>query len=267
MSEGRIDFSNGELEQALFSLGKEMSYPTVPDLVTLVGTHLRQHPRSTRAFPLLPIRRLTLYPLVMAVGAIVLALAISSGARTTVASWFHIPGVRIESGVSPGPLGHNLALGSRTTLVDAQKRLRFHILVPAERGFRKPDEVYVGTPPTAESVSLLYRARPGVPRAATTGAGLLIGESPENLYVGKMIPNAAILERVTVRGAPGFWIGGAHFVYYLDTRGQERRDTIRLAGNTLLWESKSVTFRIEGRISKQRALEIARSMEAAASHH
>jgi hypothetical protein len=67
---------------------------------------------------------------------------------------------------------------------------------------------------------------------------------------------------VNVNGDQGVWIAGRpHFLYYVDERGQLLRDTVRLAGNVLIWQHGRVTVRMEGRISLGRALKIAQSMD------
>ena len=65
-------------------------------------------------------------------------------------------------------------------------------------------------------------------------------------------------ERRDRRRAHGLWIAGEqHVVYWLEAPP-------RLAGNVLLWEDGGVTYRIEGkRLTKERALELAREMAAA----
>jgi hypothetical protein len=64
-----------------------------------------------------------------------------------------------------------------------------------------------------------------------------------------------------VRGAPGVWISGRpHDFAYLDARGRARVETLRLAGNTLVWRHGEVLLRLEARVSKRRALRIARSL-------
>jgi hypothetical protein len=51
-------------------------------------------------------------------------------------------------------------------------------------------------------------------------------------------------------------------VYDLDRHGRLLRDTIRLAGNVLVWYHNGITIRMEGQLSLGRAIVIARSMRA-----
>ena len=64
-----------------------------------------------------------------------------------------------------------------------------------------------------------------------------------------------------VNGEPGFWIAGDfHEVLYLDANGESIADSVRLAGNVLLWEQGDLTLRLESALTKSEALRIARSI-------
>jgi hypothetical protein len=106
-------------------------------------------------------------------------IAVSPAVRATITRLFSISGVEITR-VPPGrtvpaAVGGRLDLGTRTTLASAQKHVRFQIVLPRYQTVAVPDEVYLGGPLPGQ-VSLVYRARAGLPRAAGTGVGLLITE-------------------------------------------------------------------------------------------
>ena len=61
------------------------------------------------------------------------------------------------------------------------------------------------------------------------------------------------VERVEVDGEPGLWVQGRHVVSGLF--GEPR-----LAGNVLLWEREGLTLRLEARVTKEQAIELARSV-------
>jgi hypothetical protein len=70
------------------------------------------------------------------------------------------------------------------------------------------------------------------------------------------------LEKVTVNGHPGFWIQGApHFFFYrvAGTSGSVEQETLRLAGNTLIWTQGNLLLRLEAQVDKDTALRIAAS--------
>ncbi|PZS08955.1 MAG: hypothetical protein DLM70_02040, partial [Chloroflexi bacterium] len=233
-----MGFSDAELESALADLGHHLSYPPTPDLSGAVCAHLERHPQRQRSFQAIISLRAVLLPALAAIAILASVLAFSPDARSAVASWFHFAGVQIKSGtLPPGPLGHNLALGERVSLADARNRVSFHVVVPVLPGLAKPDEIYVGVAHSQESVALVYRARHGFPRAATTGAGLLIIEFQKRFFDAKRLPIQTNLEEVRFDGSFGLWLAGVpHVVYYEDNHGTLLPDTIRLAGNVLVWQ-------------------------------
>jgi hypothetical protein len=78
--------------------------------------------------------------------------------------------------------------------------------------------------------------------------------------VKKLITTGATVTGTSVDGVPAYWIEGAHFYMYEDSKGNVRQDTLRLSSNALVWERGGVTLRIESALSEDRALAIARSM-------
>jgi hypothetical protein len=283
--------SDEELERALRQAAAFVAYPELTDLSGLVGRRLRQAPplaARRRWSPwdlrriLRPVLRPALQPaLARAAVALVLAIAVfagtmafSPGARHAVAGWLGLRGVKITvtpSPISPSPspsplptsLGSGLELGKRVTIAQVQGIVPFTIVVPAELG--APDEVYLRTGFVENQVILLYRARPGLPAARLTGAGLLFTEFQAHVDTefvqGKILfLGATSVEPVTVNGDPGFWIEGApHEIQYFDPSGREVPDQTRLAGNVLLWQHGDVTFRIEADIGRAEAIRIAES--------
>jgi hypothetical protein len=114
------------------------------------------------------------------------------------------------------------------------------------------------------AVSLVWGARPGLPTASTTGAGLLLTEfraSISERFFQKMVGPGTTIERVHVGDRIGYWISGApHEVVVLDPSGEPILDTVRLAGNVLMWEDGELTLRIESELGKDDALRVAASI-------
>lgn len=272
-----------DLERALAEAAPFVAYPEQGDLSGLVARRIREGPapaahrwiRPSLRDLLRPVARPVLQPAwVKAAVAMALVVALFTGtmvfsptARRAVAGWLGLRGVKIEivpsPSITPSPsLGAGLHLGERLSLAEIQPQVPFQVLIPAELG--PPDEMYLRTDLAVDQVTLLYRARPGLPEAATTGAGLLLTEfqaTIDSQFIEKKIaPQATLIEAVTVDGQPGYWIEGAHEVYLLGPDGEPVADTIRLAGNVLLWERGEVTLRIEAAITKAEALRIARSV-------
>jgi hypothetical protein len=115
-------------------------------------------------------------------------------------------------------------------------------------------------------VFLVWRARPGLPEASSTGAGLVLSEFraevDQQLIEKKVLPGTGTaVEAVDVRGSPGFWISGRpHLLVFLDEFGRVIEDQVRLAGNVLLWEAGEVTLRLEAAITREVAVRIAETV-------
>jgi hypothetical protein len=267
-----------DLERALADLAADLEFPPTPDLAAAVGARLDEAPAGApararrRGWPigLSGWRRLAVAGLV----AVLLAAAVlvaSPGTREAVARRLGLRGVGVELGGPPPPTvttrpGErlDLGLGQRVTLEEARRRVGFPVLVPGAAGFRQPAAVYVNEAvPVGGRVDLVYRARPGLPASPFTDVGLLVTEfrgQPTPDFI-KKVARAGLVEEVTVDGQPGYWFSGEpHFFTYLDATGQVRDEQTRLAGNTLIWQRGDLTLRIEGEITRQEALALARSM-------
>ena len=269
-----------ELEGALVAVGAVLDFPDAVDLAPAVTARLEREPVPSR-LPVFRLPRLrlpvfgpspVLRPAWQTVAAAVVALVVavsgvlvaSPGARDAVAGWLGLRGVRIvQTPAPPTPpptrtLGDGLDLGARTTLPAAEDHIGARILLPAALG--PPDAVYVrDLSLTGVQVYLVYGARAGLPRTGATGVGLLLGEFTGDISTEGMtkFTNGARLEFVRVGGARGYWIEQGHVVGYVDSKGNVLGDTIRLAGNVLLWEHGKLTLRIESALSKAQAVALA----------
>jgi hypothetical protein len=269
MTERRRSWRGGELEEALFTLGRDLAYPISTDLPHHVRVQLEAHPRRRWRDTLS--WHAILAPALAVFLVIAIILASSPGARTTVASWFNLAGVRLSfGGTAPGPIGQNLDLGKRVSLAEAQKQAYFTILEPTFPRLSQPDEVYIATPPVGGRVSLVYQARSELPPARHTRVGLLVTEfraqiSP--ILMKKLFLIGTQLYSVTVNGQPGWWIEGKpHILLFFGPGNRVIQDSIRLAGNTLLWQQGDVVVRLELAGDNQEALQIAQSMRPARHH-
>ena len=69
------------------------------------------------------------------------------------------------------------------------------------------------------------------------------------------------IEQVTVDGHSGYWISGRpHNFVFTAADGTPYFDTLRLATNTLVFDDGGTVVRIEGDLSKEQAIQIARSI-------
>lgn len=265
--------SDQELDRALTELGTHLAFPPNPDLANAVRRHVTALPRPPVA-PIhrFPIRR-ALVAATIVILALIAALILADGFRSTVADLFGVRGVRITidkneptattlATQSATPIGPNLLLGQRVSLDEAQQLVDVPIGIPADLG--NPDEVYLrrlsdGT----RMISLLYHPRPGLPETAETGAGALIMQFATRqpvTYLGKQIAEGNQLSFVDVRGQDAIWIEGAHTLALLtDPSRGCCDDNGRAAGNVLLWERGNQTLRFESALTRDEAVAIAES--------
>jgi hypothetical protein len=268
-----------DLEPALREL--RVQWPATPDLAASVRARIDGEgapapaPALARSGRLR--RRLAWGPAHPAPVAALAALLVLAGAmavppaRSAILDALGLKGAKIERReptATPRPvsggLGEGLSLGTAVTLAQARRSAGFDVLVPAA-GLGAPDAVFFDEEPRrAGRVSLLYRERAGLPRAAETGAGLLVQELAA--VVDPVIEKAAgvgtKIERFTIDGFPAIRLSGRPhgFAFMVPETGEVSFEDQRLAGNTLLVEHGEVLIRIEGRLTRERAVRIARSM-------
>jgi hypothetical protein len=221
--------------------------PQTPDVAGVVRTRIE--PRATR-------RRAPRWALAAAliVLAAVLATLAIPPARSAFLRVFHLGGEEFAlvdelPPVTPH-LNLELALGDRITLPEARRRAGFRVRELDE----PPDAVFRSERGT---IWFLY----GSPQHAR----LLVAESRGGFDPGLMMKKLAAegthLELVQVNGGPGVFVSGApHIVMLLDENGYPIAESARLARNVLVWSSGGVAYRVEGALSKERALEIARDL-------
>jgi len=262
------------LGAALAGLGTRLDYPE-PDVAAAVAARLSAQPARRpapglrrvarpgileRLLPSRPVRRVAILALAL--------LVLLSGAA--VAGRLGVPGLRIifrphatTTLPSPPPVGTHLFLGHGTTLERARDQVSFPVEVPHGQHLG-PAEVYVSVEPAGGRVSLVYRARPGLRAGQFTGVGALITEFKggiDTVFVKKIIGGGGHVDFLQVRAQSAFWFSGApHELQFLDEHGRPFPDSIRLAGNTLVWQDGELTLRLECNCSKQQAVRIASSV-------
>jgi hypothetical protein len=279
MSDRRVPTPHDDIEARLADLATALDFPPTPDLAAAVGARLRApagadeapaDPIWVRLWPR-PIRRSVPRSLLLAA---TLALLVAGGA---VAVRFGLDLLSIEFGPTPsfapsatpgvetpGPLGSDLDLGMPLALEEAEAGAGYDLLVPTV--LDPPDAVYLGGVNLRGQVAFVYAPSDDLPASDLLGgAGLLVtqnrGEPDEGLARKLVDTGQATVERVDVNGAPGVWISGQpHFFWYFAPDGTVIEGSRRLVGDTLAWERDGVLYRIEGAITREFALEIARSM-------
>lgn len=248
------------LEDTLTAMSGSIAFPNEPDLAGAVRERIS-------GAPIAPGRRRRM-PMRFAVAALALTvvasgvLVFSPGARHAVAGWLGLPGIEINTSPNPSATapGAALHLGRRVTLARAADRLGAPVKLPA--GLGPPDAIYASE--MYPIVWLVYRPATTLPAVAGHNVGLLITElharSLDQFFYKKMLGSGTEIRDVTIDGAHGYWIHGQpHIIQYHYPLGT-RQEVGRVAGNTLIWATGGVTYRIELAGGLQEARAIALSM-------
>jgi hypothetical protein len=243
-----------ELELELRELGSRIAYPHTPDLAAAVRRRLTAEPRRRT----LPVRRALVLGFALLAVAIGAVMAVPQ-ARTAILEWLGLRGATIErvptQPTAPPPETADLGLGERVTLVEAREQAGFRVLRPRLSELVHPDEIYLSSLTTGGQVAFVDRADGRVRLLLTEFQGAL---NPD--FIQKSAGPETTIERVQVNGEPGYWLAGKpHEFVYTDENGQPVFETVRLAGNTLLWENGDLLLRLEGDLTRAEALGIARS--------
>jgi hypothetical protein len=219
-----------ELEHDLRALAAHVDLPAERDLWPAVESTLGRR-RPT------PWLRVGVVALAAAVAAVAIAFAVPP-ARSAILRFLGLEGVSIVRVEKLPPVkGNPEVVGVRTTLAGAEEALGFRPLLP---DVGRPARTYLD--PSRQAVLLLY-GRPLRARLEETRLGVF----------QKIVSMTQRIDRVTVNGEPGVWLAGPHVV-------DDFFSQPRLAGNALIWEHEDVTLRLEGRLTKDQALRIARSV-------
>ncbi len=259
-----------DLELALTQLDPE--WPPTPDIAAAVRARIAAAPAPRAARR--PWSGGLRARIAWAAAAVALlgagTLAVSPDARSAVLRWLGIGSVEIRRAtpsatpVRPSPLGETLGLGTPVTLEQARKEAGFPVRFPTALG--RPDAVRLGRLDTGGlAVSLIYAPRPGMLPSKVSGVGLLVQEFRATVsepMIEKTVSAGARVERLTIGGAPAYWIGGAaHGFGYETGGGNGGFEPQRLADHTLLVERDGVLLRVEGRVTRDRAIAIAGSIQ------
>lgn len=235
-----------DLEAALRDLGTRLDVPDTPDVTSAVLTRLHEQPRPRWR----PVHRIAAAAVTVLV-ALATAMAVSPAVRAAVYDLLNIGGVDIhENRPAPHTPSVDPTLpGERdVSLAEARESADFPLRLPAGLG----EPVNVRLADGARVVSMAFDAPTGPVRVDQFDGGL----AP---MFAKFAAGSDV-HRVTVSGAEGVWVDRPHVVIYTDRDGTMREESARLAGSTLIWEENGVTYRVEGELTEQQAIEVAESM-------
>ena len=230
-----------ELERRLQQLGGEIAYPTTPRLdLDLEG-------RAARPSLLRPLA--LGFAILLAVVAGVLAF--SPGARSAFLEIFHIRGATVERvDALPDVRAQRLDYGERVSRAEAERRVGFELLDLGS----EPDAIFV----RPDGLASVVYGNPAMPRLVLSQARGAIFDG----FIKKTADLGTTIVGVDVDGEPGLYVDGPqHFVMFLDENGQISDERTYLAGTVLLWNRGDLLLRLEGDLSRDEALELARSAE------
>jgi hypothetical protein len=200
---------------------------------------------ATPVFALQLRRRRRRWPVAVAIALAAIAVAFAvPQSRASILHFFDIGRVhvRVVDTLPPAqekPL--STGLGRRVSLAEARADFP-GLLLPATATV---PELYVAH---GNVLSLLF---------VHDGEPVLLSEllGGGGVYLKKLAAGSTGIESVHVGDAYGLWLSGSPHVFFTPQRSS------RLAGNVLLWESDSTTYRLEGRkLGKSEALAIAESL-------
>jgi hypothetical protein len=240
-----------ELERALVAVGRELDVPDAPDVVPAVLERIGPR-RRFRGFAMR--RRVALAVALALLAAIAATLAVPP-ARSALLRILQIGGERIEIVESlpevPAQPDLELVLGERVTLQEARDRTGLDVRELEE----PPDRVYVGD---RDTVWFLY-GTPQEPRLLVAQTSHL--DVDQGIAIKKLAEAGTTIEDVDVDGNPGLFMSGdPHLVLLFDEFGDPVWETARLARDVLVWVEDGVTYRLEGELTRDEALELARSL-------
>jgi hypothetical protein len=194
--------------------------------------------------------------------ALAAVLIIVSGA---VAARFGLPDVLFQQSQQQGeplddqtPIGQGWTFDSEITLEQAESDVDWTVVWPQSLG--RPDHVYEQRIGAATMISLVYNPRVGYPAGGSGGPGVLlveVGGALENLQITKTIPEGGVVEAVNLAGVTGYWVAGTFHQFAIDARNGEHL-LHQVGGQTLVWQSGGVVYRLETRAGKDVSVALAR---------
>jgi hypothetical protein len=245
-----------DLERLITSAATLVDWPRA-DLRTVVSGRLATPARRARV--VIP-RWAQMAALVLLVVATVIA---TPWGRQAVADILEVAGIRVSWAEPDSPAGADLDLGEMVGLDEAGDTVSFQLLFPDDPGLGAPDAVYRSAIPAGGAILMVWRSDRELPAAGDADVGILYSQfqvTGAEVFM-KSVDHDVIVQDITVRGNPGFWLeGGPHYLAYVDAEGMFHEDMARLAGNVLAWEEGGVTHRIETTQSLEATLELANSL-------
>jgi hypothetical protein len=237
-----------DVELLLRDLAGALDLPEPPDLRAGVAARIAARRRRRRA-------------LVLAFAALLVAAAAVLAvpeARARLLDWLGVGSTKVvfvDRLPVVAPRGE-LRLGQRVSTAEAERRLggRLPRLPASDAG--PPDATWVDASGGAVRVTQVWGGgdRPRLLLQSTRGA-------TAEWLSQKLVGSGTTVRSTTLNGHPALALLGApHFVLYLDGRtGQPVTADVVLAGDVFLWQLGDLTLRLEGDLTYDEMLRLARA--------
>lgn len=270
-------FSDAALESALRDLAPALAWPEArqapgaPDLAMRVRARIVAGDGATAARRARPGWRLMRRGLVLALAALLVLAAVAAAVA------FGVPGIRLSFGVPPGTPsasagppavvsserpGADLRLGRRVPITQLDGEVPFPVRVPDVARIGPPAAAWIST---RDEVTLTWAPSTTLRATIDPDVGLLLTQfrgSHSPGLITKVIDSGTKVERLTVNGAPGYWIAGdPHFSFYETPEGEFVEETRRWVGDALIWADGEITYRLETSLGRDAAVRIASSLK------
>jgi len=253
-----------DLERALSDIGGRLDGPK-RDLWPAVRAGIAER-RAQPWWSRLSFDRRTLAP-IAATLAIILAAAfvLTPDLAARAAQVLGLPGVqiyRVPQTPTTRPTAAALTFAGQrvATAAEAGRIAGFTVRTPAALG--DPSAIYVETAPVR--VTIVYEAVNGIPVSPQAGVSALVVEvkgTLETQVMAKAIGPGTTLDAVPLGDGVAYYLAGQpHQFFFRDSEGKTQPETLRLAGNTLLWTDGGVTYRLEAQVGLGEAVRIASSL-------
>jgi hypothetical protein len=218
--------TDDDVEAALRDLGQKIQVPRPPDLTASVLTRINAPRRRNR----------WLTALVAALTAFAIAFAVSPAVRAGVQNLLEFAGVEFRT-EPPQTVAPPLP-SQEVSLDEARTQMPFEIHLPEELG--TPDKITVHE---GRFVTLHYK-----------DVRLDQFDGTIQTTIGKLLGGDGV-ERIGDK----VWIPYPHELFYIDRAGAWHDEEPQGTGKTLIWQRGQVTMRLEGDLTRERALEISES--------
>jgi hypothetical protein len=260
--------TDDRLAALLGEVARDVGFPPTPALADSVRRRIDAGPMPVARIRLPRTRPVLWRPAlaILAIVAVALAatLALSVTARRAVADLLGVVGIHVTFDEEPGSRSPEpraeLDLGAQVSTSVASERAGFEVRVPSPPRSRRVWSVWYD--PSIGASGMVSLVHPPDARRVDD-VDLLVTQfvaSVDGAFFKKLALDGADVTYAEVEGSQAYWIGGEHLFYYVGPDDEPRRETVRLAGRVLIWESGGVTYRVEGAPTLRAALRIAHTL-------